>query len=254
MDFRISYVFNNKPLYKIMALRWFREMVEKKCNTLLRPSTWDDPYEMNYSNSVIATQQGDIPLTAQYWFGQSWSLCEESIIMWQAFKRSDEPYVKIKVESNNLIKGLKEENNELRIFVLDYIRYFMPTVDNYQEKVKEVISMHPWQDNFEKRGIGLEELYPVYSLLTKRDIFKHEDEVRLLLFDKSSSDSQESTSYSFDPTTISEVIVDPWTSKDDSKFCKIVEELRLHLPKETTCIRKSEIFSDSSKFSTRYVK
>ena len=73
-------------------------MVEKKCNTLLRPSTWDDPYEMNYSNSVIATQQGDIPLTAQYWFGQSWSLCEESIIMWQAFKRSDEPYVKIKVD------------------------------------------------------------------------------------------------------------------------------------------------------------
>ena len=254
MDFTISWALNTTPLYKIMSLKWFRIMIKENSNTLLRPSSWDDPCETNYSNSVIATEQGDIPLSASHWFGQCWSLCEESAIMWQAFKKTNEPYVKIKTDANNLIKGLKEQNNELRIGVLDYIRYFKPTVTDYREKLSDVISMHQWPDNYSRRGITLAELYPVYNLLTKRDIFQHEEEVRLLLFDKSSSESQKSISYSFNPTTIKEVVLDPWTSKDDSAFKGIVEELRVCLPTESIDIRKSSVFSDSSKFFIRYSK
>lgn len=254
MDFTISWVLNTTPLYKVMAFKWFRIMVEEKRNTLLRPSSWDDPYEMNYSNSVIATEEGDIPLDASHWFGQCWSLCEESVIMWQAFKKTKEPYVKIKIEANSLIKGLKEQDNDLRIGVLDYIRYFSPTVKNYYEKLNDVILAHQWPDNFTKRGITHAELYPVYNLLTKRNIYEHEEEVRLLLLDKSSVATQDSISYSFDPTSIQEIVVDPWTSKDDSAYKRIVDELRLYLPEGTTDIRKSGIFSDSSKFATRFVK
>lgn len=254
MDFTISWVLNTTPLYKVMPLKWFMKMVEEKRNTLLRPSSWDDPYEMNYSNSVIATEQGDFSLDASHWFGQCWSLCEESVIMWQTFKKRQEPYVKIKVEANSLVKGLKEQDNELRIGVLDYIRYFIPTVNDYKEKLEEVASKHQWPDNFIKRGISLAELYPLYGLLTKRDAFKYEEEVRLLLLDKSSVTTQESISYSFDPTSIQEAVIDPWTSKDDSAYKSIVDELRLYLPEGTTDIRKSGIFRDSSKFTTRYVR
>lgn len=253
MDYKISFVLNNTPLYRIMPLKWFKVMVENNRNTIFRPSKWDDPLETNCSNSVIATEQGDVPLDASHWFGQCWSICEESAIMWQAFKKNEEPYVKIKVDAYSLIKGLVKQDNSLRIAVLEYIRYFKPNLTDYKEKINEVIALHLWPKNFIKQGVTLAELYPVYKLLTKRDVFKHEEEVRLLLFDKSSSENQKSVSYSFDSTAIKEVVVDPWTSLDDNKFDEIKSELRINLPYETTDIRKSEIFSDSSKFITRFI-
>ncbi len=236
-----------------MPLKWFKIMIKEKINTLFRPSKWDDPYETNYSKSVIATEHGDIPLNASHWFGQCWSICKESAIMWQAFKKDKEPYVKIKIDAFNLIKGLVDQNNNLRIAVLEYIRYFNPTTNDYKEKINDCIEMHQWPNNFIKQGITLAELYPLYNLLTKRDVFKHEEEVRLLLFDKSSSEKLESVSYSFDPLNINEVVIDPWTSLDDEKFKMIKTELQCYLPIETTKICKSEIFCDSSKFFTKYI-
>lgn len=252
MDYKISFVLSNTPLYRIMPLKWFKVMVEEKSNTLFRPSTWDDPHETNYSNSVIATEQGDVPLDASHWFGQCWSICKESAIMWQTFKKDKEPYVKIKVDAFSLIKGLVEQKNSLRIAVLEYIRYFSPTTNDYQEKINDVMVMHQWPENFIKQGVTLAELYPIYNLLTKRDMFKHEEEVRLLLFDKSSSKNQESVSYSFDPNNIKEIVIDPWTSLNEDKYNEIERELRVYLPSEMTEIMKSEVFSDSSKFATRY--
>ena len=253
MDYYISWVLNSTPLYRIMPLQWFKVMIKEKRNTLFRPSKWDDPHEMNYSNSVIATEQGDMPLDASHWFGQCWSLCEENPILWQTFKRDKEPYVKIKIDAFSLIKSLVEQNNSLRIAVLEYIRYFKPTTNDYKEKINDIRAMHQWTTNFIKQGVTPAELYPMYNLFTKRDIFKHEEEVRLLLFDKSSSVDQKSVSYSFDPTTIKEVVIDPWTSIDNGKFNEIKDELRINLTNETIDIRKSDIFRDCCKYAVRYI-
>ena len=253
MDFTFSLVVNNTPIYRIMPLKRINEMLENKRNTLMRASSWDDPHEMNYSNSVVVTEKGDLPLDATHWFGQCWSLCEESAIMWQAFKKKKSPYVKIKVEAFNLIKGFNLKENDLRIVVLDNIRYFNPVRDeDYQDKVKDICSLYQWLHNFIKQGVKLTELYPIYNLLTKRDVFKHEEEVRLLLFDKSSSENQEYISYPFNLDIIKEVVIDPWTSLDDNKYKRIERKLRKYLIEDKTIIRKSEIFSDSSKFSVRY--
>ena len=252
MDYKISWVLNSTPLFRIMPLKWLKVMVEEKRNTLFRPSTWEDPHETNYSNSVIATEQGDVPLDASHWFGQCWSTCKESALMWQAFKKNKEPYVKIRVDAFSLIKGLIEQDKSLRIAVIEYIRYFKPIIYDYKEKLNEIIELHLLPKNFIKQGATFAELYPLYNLLTKRDVFKHEEEVRLLLFDKSSSENQDSVSYSFDPISIKEVVIDPWTSLDNSKSFEIERELREILPKETTEISKSDVFSDSGKFATRF--
>lgn len=252
MDYKISWVLNSTPLFRIMPLKWLKVMVEEKRNTLFRPSTWEDPHETNYSNSVIATEQGDVPLDASHWFGQCWSTCKESALMWQAFKKNKEPYVKIRVDAFSLIKELIEQDKSLRIAVIEYIRYFKPIIYDYKEKLNEIIELHLWPKNFIKQGATFAELYPLYNLLTKRDVFKHEEEVRLLLFDKSSSENQDSVSYSFDPISIKEVVIDPWTSLDNSKSFEIERELREILPKETTEISKSDVFSDSGKFATRF--
>ena len=228
-------------------------MVKEKSNTLFRPSKWNDPHETNYSNSIIATEQGEVSLDASHWFGQCWSICKESAVMWQAFKKNKEPYVKIKIDAFNLIKGLVDQDDNLRIAVLEHIRYFNPTTNDYEEKIKDIIEMHQWPANFVKQGITLAELYPMYNLLTKRDVFKHEEEVRLLLFDKSSVEEQESVSYSFDPLNIKEVVIDPWTSLDDEKCSRIKTKLQCYLPSDTTKICKSEILCDSSKLITKYI-
>lgn len=235
-----------------MPLKWFKVMLEEKRNTLMRPSSWDDPYEMNYSNSVIVTGKGELALDASHWFGQCWSLCEESAIMWQAFKKTQEPYVKIKIHASDLIKEIKSTDDGLHIFVLSYVKYFEPNISSYKETLEDIISKHQWPSNFLSRGATFEELYPLYNLLTKRDVFKHEEEVRLLLFDKSSSSDIEFFSYPFDPSTIKDVVVDPWTSKNHNAFMEIKNRLGKYLPREKTDIRKSEIFNDSCKYSTRY--
>jgi len=252
MDFRISFVLHNTPIYKIISLKWFKVMLKEKRNTLMRPSSWDDPHEMNYSNSVIATEKGDVPLDTSHWFGQCWSLCEESAIMWQAFKKTQEPYVKIKIHAFDLVAELKSKDDGLRISILDHVRYFKPNISDYEEALKDSMSMHQWPQNFLSKGVTFAELYPLYNLLAKRDVFKHEEEVRLLLFDKSSSESQESISYQFNPDIIKEIVIDPWTSLDDNKYKKIEIGLREYLPEDKTVIRRSEVFSDSNKFSTRY--
>ena len=172
--------------------------------------------------------------------------------MWQAFKKSPEPYVKIKIHAFDLVGELKSNDDGLRISILEHVRYFNPNISDYEEALKDCVSMHQWPQNFLSRGVTCAELYPLYSLLTKRDVFKHEEEVRLLLFDKSSLKSQESISYPFNPDIIKEVVIDPRASLDDDIFKKIKSELREYLPEDKTVIRKSEIFSDSSKFSIRY--
>lgn len=235
-----------------MPLKRLKGMVEEKRNTLVSPSLWEDPYEMNYSNSVIVTEKGDLPLDASHWFGQCWSLCEESAIMWQAFKKSQEPYVKIEIHACDLIRELQSKDDGLRISILEHVRYFKPNKSNYEEVLKDCMLMHQWPQNFLSRGVTYADLYPLYSLLTKRDVFKHEEEVRLLLFDKSAVEAQKFVSYPFNPATIKEVVIDPWTSTNEKRYMEIVTELRNSLPSKTTDIRKSEIFSDSNKIVTRY--
>lgn len=253
MDYKIAFVLNSLPLYRIMPLKWLNVMIKERKNTLVRPSCWSDPYETNYSNSVIATEKGDIPLDASHWFGQCWSICEESAIMWQAFQNHKESFVKIKVDAEGLMKGLSGSGNGLRIAILEYIRYFSPTLENdYKDKLHDVISFHKWTQNFIKHGVTLAELYPMFSLLTKRDLFKHEEEVRLLLFDKSSSVNQKKIEYPFDPSLIREIVVDPDTSRNNKRFYKIERDLCKILPNKDTIIRKSEIYADNKKFFIRY--
>lgn len=251
MDFYISWVLNTVPIYKIIAFKYLKLIVDNRQNTLLRPSSWLDPHEMNYSRSVLGTEHGDISLDGSHWFGQSWSLCEENVLMWQSFKKEmKEPYVKIKVKPNSLVAGLNKKDSSLRICALDYIRYFHSSTADYVEKIKEVQEVQFRPQNFIAYGAKLEELYPIYSLLTKRDIFMYEEEVRLLLFDKSSTPDLEFIRYDFNPELIEEVIIDPWTS--DNKVNEISDYLRSKISNPNLKIEKSNIFGDSFKYATRY--
>ena len=264
MTFKITWVLESCPIYRIMPLFRLEEMIESRQNVLIRPSLWKDPYENISSNSVVVRKGGQpIPLNQSYWFGQCWSICDECALMWQSFapelqmkskdtddfRQGYQHYVKIKVRVDNLIKQLNDEKTDNSIGVVDYIRYFHPDINNYKEKVMDVKSFHEWIPNMIRRGTTYEELLPLYSLLTKRDVFRHEEEVRLLVFDKSAKPEQEMFSYPFDINSIEEVIIDPWTPEKEVN--EIKERLKTSL-NDNVVIKKSELYKDSKKFAMQY--
>lgn len=266
MDFKVAWVLNTCPIYRIMPLSRLEKLLESGENTLFRPSSWDDPYEVIPSNSVYETEHGDISLDTSHWFGQCWSLCEESALMWQSFaprakspdtckeikecRNKSQRYVKIKVRVEDLISGLRDyKSDNVRICVVDYIRYFNETITDFEEKITDVITYHGWPKNLALKGIPLNELYPLYPLLTKRKAFKHEEEVRLLIFDKSAKPIDDTISYKFDKKKIEEIILDPWTSEDE--LSEIKKNLQKNLG-DKVFIDKSKLYSDSGKFVIRF--
>ena len=247
---------SDTPLYRIMPLSRFEEMIERNQNTLVKPSLWSDPYESITKHCKVEINNLDYPLDASHWFGQSWSLCKESALMWQAYapqiKKDDKDnirYVKIMVRSFNLIKNLQNEDR-LQIAILDKLRYFSETENDFESKIHEVIGSHGWPQNFLKHGKSFIELFPLFTLLTKRDVFKHEEELRLLVFDDSTSKNL--LKYTFEANDlVEEVVLDPWTSIDDAE--SIIPKLRKSLTNENIQISKSTLFSeDLSKYYVRF--
>ena len=265
MDFKIAYVLSDAPLYRILPLYRLEEMIKNHQNVLVRPSSWDDPFETMYSKSSVTIGGVEHQLDASHWFGQCWSATEESSLMWQSFaplakKRSfckdvDDcelkkgvRYAKIKVKTFNLIRSLQNtDNRKLRIGVVDWIRYFQENRAEFEKTINEVKQFHGWLPDMVVRGVSYQELYPLYPLLTKRDAFRHEDEVRLLIFDLSSSPEQTTLPYDFDPSDIDEIILDPWTPDEEAGI--IEKKLRKILSDDKVVIQKSKLYNDNYKYS-----
>ena len=240
-------------------------MIENKQNVLVRPSSWDDPFETMYSKSSVRVNGVEHPLDASHWFGQCWSATKESALMWQAFapmakqrticedideckQKKGVRYVKIMVRAFNIIKSLKETGREnLCIGVVDWIRYFQESRTEFEKAISEVKQYHEWIPNMITRGVSYQELYPLYPLLTKRDAFKHEEEVRLLILDMSSNTEQKILPYDFDPSNIEEIVLDPWTPNEEVE--KIKNGLREKMKNEKVVIEKSKLYSDDFKYS-----
>ncbi|MBQ8466509.1 MAG: hypothetical protein IJ546_02290 [Prevotella sp.] len=252
MSYNISLgLLNNTPLYRIMPLSRFEEMIKHRQNTLVKPFLWNDPCESICKHSIVTENNIDYPLDVSHWYGQCWSMCEESALMWQAFapQIDNRRYVKIMARNEKLTQNLKEESH-LQIAVSEKIRYFLDDNNDQEEKVKELINCHRWPKNFLNKGASYRELLPLYPLLTKRILFKHEEEFRLLVFDKASS--SDLFNYSFDVNTlVEEIVLDPWTPDDDVE--KITNKLRSLLINEDINIKKSTLFSrDISKFCIKF--
>lgn len=240
-------------------------MIKNHQNVLVRPSSWDDPYETLYSKSSVTVNGVRHQFDASHWFGQCWSATKESALMWQAFApmakgrticedvddcklKKGVRYVKIMVRTSNIIKSLKNtDNDDLRVGVVDWIRYFQEGRSEFNKAVDDVKQFHGWLPNMVIRGVSFQELYPLYPLLTKRDVFKHEDEVRLLILDMSTSPEQATLPYDFNPSSIEEIILDPWTPNEEAE--KIKKSLREALKDENVVIEKSKLYSDDYKYS-----
>ena len=212
------------PLYKIMSLERFHELLCIGKNVLVHPSTWDDPFEKEIDETTVVVQDGDEirmhSVNGNYWWGQSWSLNKQSDAMWQLYAPDRKKrYVKIKTTYGLLEDSCKiskeEEEQTISFFTIQELNY----VPNEKDKINESISK--WVEEF-KSYIPEELQTSLGRILTKRDSFTHEAEVRLIRYlkpldnDDKNGNVCDSTLYKYRVDwrkLILEVELDPWTNK-----------------------------------------
>ncbi len=252
-DYSICWIVGDIIIYRIMLLERFMDMLKNEHNVLVSPSLWNDPLETAYSRSILVRGDDEKALDGSHWFGQCWSFCEESALMWQSFAKPDSAtrYVKIKTTANDLVKNFVNNDDILKIRVFDYVQYYKPVVDDYRRVIEHVKSLHGWPVNMIKHGAELTELFPLYQLLTKRDVFQHEDEGRFLIYVKDVNAEQKTFEYKVNPKKlVKDVILDPWTPQNE--VAEITSEIRKYLPDNGITIKKSTLYDDYVKFTIKY--
>ena len=74
------------PIYRIYPLHRFKKLLKSKVDALVNPSKWDDPFEnfLLTRTKVVTQGSNGVPETgsleglAKDWYGQCWSMHEET--------------------------------------------------------------------------------------------------------------------------------------------------------------------------------
>lgn len=214
------------PLYRIMPLEILLSLLKSRKNTLVRPSRWEDPFEkiveeahFNYNNEEMAV---DAPkFRSHSWYGQCWSKKDANDTMWRIFtpnkkKRS----VKIKVSYDNLISKSREyadnpkRKNKITFF-LHEVEYAEQSEEEFGKKVSSIMDDYLSQKSF-LSTYQFQMLVELGILLTKRESFVYENEVRLLAYREHDNTKYNRWSYTFHfADVIDEIELDPWTPKEE---------------------------------------
>jgi len=215
-EFGFEYEDDPIPIYRIMHIETFLEILNKKRLFLRNPAKWDDPFENYILKKCSNLRKLHFPADI---FGQCWTLHPETDAMWRIYA-PDKNGVKIKTTAQNLFSQLflSEEAGEypyLSCFI-GKVRYVNPDeIRDLDGRIAEIVS-----------GPGASRNIPVAkTLLMKRPEFEHEAEVRLIYLDqhdlkkpklgsglrallKSNDDSV--FEFPIDPTNlIEEIVLDP---------------------------------------------
>ncbi len=166
-------------LYRFTNFESFVDIIQRKELTLVSPSLWPDPYE-GYLFAALKTSEGRIRVTkelAKYkdpesvqsaldilskmdamYFGQCWTKKPESDALWRIYSH-DNMSVRVEVDQTKFF-------SLDRVFIDDVV--YLLNLD-LEGEVRAILS---------KDGTGIRGRRP---LLTKRDEFRHEDEVRIIV-------------------------------------------------------------------------
>lgn len=161
--------FLDKPIYRIMPINRFLQLLEEKKLTLVKPKKWDDPFENALLNSVFETSNGELGefSAKNSIYGQCWTFHRETDAMWRIYSH-DKDGVRVSTTPRKLLTALQTAEStfhELRCFI-GKVSYL--SKKNLLEKIQTI-------DLFNTNGSGIAE-----SLLYKRTAFKHENEIRLI--------------------------------------------------------------------------
>lgn len=237
-----------------MPLEQLFHMLVSKENTLVAPSSWEDPYEKMMKKSILTISHGNTPLididsifSWMGWYGQCWSRLKESDGLWRSYthNKHDVRCVKIQTTVKKLRESLHSDIKSKRImrFYIEPIEY----VDFNRKDIGETFSKIVERIlNSDLKIERFQEALACATLLMKRKAFKYEEEVRLLAYDLLSNPIQKPFSYNIEDSLrnglIETIQFDPWTpAYYIPSFKKLLSDLA-HVKENN--ISRSDLYDD----------
>ncbi|UPG94559.1 DUF2971 domain-containing protein [Luteibacter aegosomatissinici] len=159
---------NDQYLYRILSFEHIVDIFESESLYFASPRSWDDPYESYLS----ADETGAV-------FAQCWSKRAVSDAMWRIYS-NDRRGLRIRTSRSKLKLSLKTAREETGIswLVQDVTYEKSYLVRKRLAEIREEIRLEPSA----RRAAD--------SLLTKRDAFDHEYEVRAIVRDKANHEEK----------------------------------------------------------------
>lgn len=206
------------PIYRVLRLKRFKEMITKKKLVLVRPALWDDPFENFFLKSRVRLptgESGSMKPIHDKWYGICWTKNRDSDAMWRIYSPKKDG-VRVSTTIGRLFSAIYKPDDKFA-----RLKYFIGTV---QYKERGEIEAFVRNTPFMGLALGGQPHEFARTLCVKRCEFSHEREVRLLLQDVKQQKRSDKLRLPFDYTTVlSEVTLDP--RLDGPKFQAIKDEL-----------------------------
>jgi hypothetical protein len=223
-------------IYRILPKNRLVSALQESRLTLTRVARWDDPFENWALRATLISDTGErIALSnihSQY-FGQCWTLKEESDAMWRIYSPNFEA-VKIRTTVQKLFDSFYDYDDVVRD-----VSYFMGLVRYLPVEQIKVIMGNP--DIVPHLIFDSSAQLTVRTLLTKRLEFSHEEEVRLIRYIGASNSelSNDYPSFNVDTNQVfDELVIDPRCSVEQAALIrKDIEMVGYRGP-----VRQSELY------------
>lgn len=211
-------------VYRIYKLKYFESLLKNKSDTLITPNKWDDPFENFFltKTKVIDDETKkliSIDSLASDLFGQCWSLTSESDAMWRIYSTLPESKSwtniddakNLGIKARTTISRLHDNLNKsphAQIFI-GKVKYVKKSeIEDFMNSV----SFTEIMDGSYRKFIEL--------LCIKREAFKHEREVRILINNMSTnSPKEEDYKYNLDANSVfNEIVLDPRLTEEQAEI------------------------------------
>ena len=226
---------DNSVIYRIIPFQRLAELLVTKKNTFVNPSLWDDPFEgwtMEEICSILSVKQFEIPpCSSGKFFGQCWTSDYASEALWQIYSKGTDGF-RIRTTVGKLKASLGNEVNNGNV-VVDEVEYR----DTGSLKFCDFIDPSKLVDE----SFLIQSLAKTY--MVKRKAYKHEYEVRFIVYCQKPKDDKLFT-YKIHPNKLIDQIMihSDVSDKDFKKLKRIIKELGFKIKVDgETKIKKSTI-------------
>lgn len=212
----IDLTVKDQYIYRIISVDRLHELFSNNQNSLVSPKKWEDPFENFILKSKARLPDGEIVDFGfrDHFYGQCWTRHKASDAMWRIYSpKSNGVRIRTTITklAHSLASGLAPWQN-IQCFI-GKVKY----LDNKQ--------MMNFANTVFKGKINPEAYELAKTLLIKRPAFKHENEVRLLYFEKENGKYGSIYKYDIDPhAIIDQIMVDP--RLDYSEFKKMKADIK----------------------------
>lgn len=219
-------------IYRIFDYGRFYSLLQNRQNTLVHPQAWQDPFE-NFLLSSQGIWQGK-PVSLQpirdAWYGQCWTFKEECDGMWRVNTNNRTMRaVKVKTTARRLFEGFYDFANQYHVF-----SYFIGRINYVNSNQLNAVLQQSYGYLTDTTNIS-----QMLTLLTKRQEFSYEEELRLLYCKEANGITPNIYQYTIDPNALfDEVVLDPWTNDADM----LAEENDMRQAGYNNPIRRSDLY------------